>query len=41
VICTIIFYFILGVNVIAPLLGGFLAGYLQTEVLEEALKLEF
>jgi hypothetical protein len=27
VICTIIFYFIPGVNVIAPLLGGFLAGY--------------
>jgi hypothetical protein len=27
VVCTLIFYFIPGVNVIAPLLGGLLAGY--------------
>jgi hypothetical protein len=26
-VCTFVFYFIPGVNVIAPLLGGFLAGY--------------
>jgi hypothetical protein len=26
-ICTLIFYFIPGVNVLAPLLGGLLAGY--------------
>jgi len=26
-VCTFIFYFIPGINVIAPLLGGFLAGY--------------
>lgn len=26
-VCTLIFYFIPGINVIAPLLGGLLAGY--------------
>jgi hypothetical protein len=26
-VCTFIFYFIPGVNIIAPLLGGLLAGY--------------
>lgn len=34
--CTFIFYFIPGVNVIAPLLGGFIAGYYADGVFEEA-----